>query len=159
MGGYMKFWIVLTLLMLFSSPAAAQSDSKKRIHLELMGNTKITENGKSVIELGVTCGGGQVLAFHLPKKGWFVASTEPSAGYDFQKIGKLDENQITFKVDNRKYVITSDQPISQQTTSLALWIVRITPPADKADAESKLISCATNFKYWLETTLLRIEKK
>ncbi len=153
----MKIWIVLLLLTFFSS-VAAQSDSKERIYLQL-GDTIITENGESVIEVGGKCGAGQVLGFHLPKKGWFVISTEPFAGYDFQKIGKLESNKITFKVDDRKYVITSSQPISPQISSLDLWIARITPPADKANAESKLISCASDFKYWLETTLLRNEKK
>ena len=154
----MKFWIALTLLTLSSSVAALQSLPQKRIYLEL-SNTKVTENGKSVIEVGGKCGAGQVLAFHLPKTGWFVASVEPYAGYDFQKIGKLDGNRITFKVDGRKYEIISDQPINSGSRSLDLWVVRITPPADKADAESRVISCSTDFKYWLGTTLLRDEKK
>ncbi len=154
----MKIWIVLTLLMLFSSMVAAQSASREKIYLEL-GNTIITENGKSVIEVGGKCGAGQILGFHLPKKGWFIASVEPFTGYDFQKIGELHGDRINFKVDDRKYEIISNQPISPQTSSLDLWIVKITPPADKADADSKLISCATDFKYWLETTLQRNEKK
>jgi len=154
----MKIWIVLMLIMLFSSAVVAQSASKKRIYLQL-GNTIITENGQSIIEVGGKCGAGEVLGFHIPKKGWFVISVEPFADYDFQKIGKLDGNKITFKIDDRKYEIISNQPISQQTSSLELWVVKITPPADKADANSKLISCATDFKYWLETTLQRNEKK
>ncbi len=154
----MKLWIGLTLLTLLSSVAAFQSASKEKIYLEL-GDTKITENGKPFIEVGGKCGGGQVLAFHLPRKGWFVASVEPFAGYDFQKIGKLDSNRITFKVDDRRYEIVSDRPISSGARSLDLWVVRITPPGNKADAESKLISCSTDFEYWLETALLRDERK
>ena len=146
------------LIMLFSSAVVAQSASKKRIYLQL-GNTIITENGQSIIEVGGKCGAGEVLGFHIPKKGWFVTSVEPFADYDFQKIGKLDGNKITFKIDDRKYEIISNQPISPQTFSFELWVVKITPPADKADANSKLISCATDFKYWLETTLQRNEKK
>ncbi len=115
----MKFWIVLTLLTLSASVVALQSASKERIYLEL-GDTKITENSEPVIEVSGKCGGGEVLAFHLPKKGWFVASVEPFAGYDFQKIGKLDVNRITFKVDDHRYEIISDQPISRQTSSLEL---------------------------------------
>ena len=154
----MKIWIVLTLIMLFSSMVIAQSVSKERIYLQL-GNTIITENGKPVIEVGGKCGAGEVLGFHIPKKGWFVASVEPFADYNFQKIGKLEGNRITFKVDDRKYEIISNQPISPQISSLDLWVVKITPPADKSDANSRLISCATDFKYWLETTLQRNEKK
>ena len=43
----MKIWIVLTLIILFSSAVVAQSASKERIYLQL-GNTIITENGESV---------------------------------------------------------------------------------------------------------------
>ncbi len=153
----MKIWIVLALLALFSS-ATAQSISEKRIYLQL-GDTKVTENGKSVIEVGGKCSAGEVLAFHLPKKGWFVASVKPFTGYDFQKIGKLDSKKITFKLDDSKYVITSHKPISPQTSSLKLWITKITPPADKADAASKVISCSSDFEYWLKTTLQRNERK
>ena len=152
----MKLWFALTLLTLSVSTAAFQSSPQKRIYLEL-GNTKVTENGESVIEIGGKCGAGGVLAFHLPKRGWFVASVEPFAEYDFQKIGKLKGNKIVFRMDNRKYEIISDQPISSQARSLDLWVVRIAPPADKAHSEGKVISCATDFKYWLETTLLSNE--
>jgi hypothetical protein len=64
----MKLWVALVLLALSSSVAGLQSAPKEKVYLEL-GNTKITENGKSVIEVGGKCGGGQVLAFHLPQKG------------------------------------------------------------------------------------------
>ncbi|HWT00885.1 MAG TPA: hypothetical protein VN256_11620 [Pyrinomonadaceae bacterium] len=148
----MKFWLALMLLTLSASAAAFQSLPQKRVYLEL-GNTKVTENGESVMEVGGKCGAGQVLAFHLPEKGWFVASVEPFAGYDFQKIGKLKGNKIVFRLDNRKYEIISDQPISSQARSLDLWVVRIAPPADKAHTEGKAISCSTDFKYWLETVL------
>ncbi|HEY0006481.1 MAG TPA: hypothetical protein VGB17_16990 [Pyrinomonadaceae bacterium] len=154
----MKFLMVLTLLTLSSVVAVPQSAPKERIYLKL-GNTKVTENGKLVIEVGGKCGSGQVVAFHLPQTGWFVASVEPFAGYDFRKIGKLDGHKIAFRMDDRRYEIISDQPISSQARSLDLWVVRITPPADNAHAESKVIGCATDFKYWLKTTLLVNEKK
>lgn len=154
----MKSYLFVALLTLFSSASALQSASPERIHLEL-GNTVITENGKAVIEVGGKCSGGHVLAFHLPQKGWYVASVEPFPGYDFQKIGKLHGNKISFQYDNRSYEIISDQPISGQVTSLDLWVVRISPPADKAHAENKTISCSTDFQYWLETVLLKEEKR
>lgn len=150
----MKTYLVLVLLTLFSSAGALQSTEKIRLDL---ANTIITENGKTVIEIGGKCAGGQVVAFHLPQKGWYVASVEPFEGYDFQKIGKLDGNKISFQYDNRSYEIVSDQPLSKQAQTLDLWVVRIGPPADKT--ADKRISCATDFKYWLETTVLKDEKK
>jgi hypothetical protein len=117
----------------------------------------VTENGETVIEVDGKCGVGQVLAFHLPEKGWFVVSSvKPSGGYGLRKIGKLAGNRITFEVHNRRYEITSNQPISPQATSLDLWVINITSWAGgKAEADSKSISCATDFKQWLKTTLFR----
>ena len=155
----MRFWMALTLLA-FSSPVPAlQSPTKERIYLEL-GKTSVTENGETVIEVDGKCGAGHVLAFHLPGKGWFVVSSvKPSGGYGLRKIGKLAGNRITFEVGDRKYEITSDQPISPQTTSLDLWVINIAGPIHKADADRKSISCATDFKHWLKTTLFREEEK
>lgn len=155
----MRFWMALTLLAFSSSVPALQSPTKERVYLEL-GDTRVTENGETVIEVGGKCGAGQVLAFHLPEKGWFVVSSvKPSGGYGLRKIGKLVGNKITFDVGDRKYEIISDQPISPQTTSLDLWVINITSSTSKAVADSKSISCATDFKYWLKTTLFKDEKK
>lgn len=152
----MKFWLLSAILVVTSS-AVCQSQ-KERINIGLVGNTKVLEDGKPVIEVGGYQCCGQVLAFHLPEKGWFVASVEPFPGYDFQKIGKLDGNKLTFNMDNRKYEIISDHPISSQVHTLDLWVVRITPPCDKADADSKLINSSTDFQFWLNTTLRKEEK-
>jgi hypothetical protein len=151
--------MVLTLLAFSSSVPGLQSPTKEKSYLEL-GDTRVTENGETVIETGGKCGGGQVVAFLLLEKGWFVVSSvKPSGGYGLRKIGKLDGNRITFEVHDRRYEIISDKPISPQTTSLDLWVINITSPVNKADADSKSISCAADFKYWLKTTLFRDEKK
>ena len=154
----MRFWMALTLLAFSSSVPALQSPTKERIHLEL-GKTRVTENGETVLEVDGKCGGGAVVSFHLPGKGWFVVSSvKPSGGYGLRKIGKLDGNRITFEVNDRTYEISSDQPISPQTTSLDLWVINITGSTGKVYAD-KSISCAADFKSWLKTTLFKDEKK
>jgi hypothetical protein len=151
--------MALTLLAFSSSVPALQSPTKERIYLEL-GDTRVTENGEPVIEGGGKCGPGEVIAFHLPEKGWFVVSSvKPSGGYGLRKIGKLAGNRITFDVGDRRYEIISDKPISPQTTSLDVWVINITSWTPKADADSKSIICATDFKHWLKTTLFKDEKK
>lgn len=152
----MKLWVGLLLVTL--SIAGVQPPVQERINLEL-GDTKITENGEVVFEFSGKCGAGEVVAFHLPQKGWFVASVHPAAGYDFQKIGKLMGNKITFQMDNRRYEIASNQPISRQVSTLDLWIVQITPPAGKAHAESKLINCSSDFKYFLKNNVEKEETR
>jgi hypothetical protein len=155
----MRFLMALTLLAFSSSVPALQSPTKERIYLEV-GNTKVTENGETVIEVDAKCEPGAVVAFHLPEKGWFVVSAvKPSGGYGLRKIGKLDGNKITFIVHDRRYEIISDKPLSPQTTSLDLWVINITSSTGKADADGKPISCATDFKQWLKTTLFRDKEK
>lgn len=154
----MKSLFILIALLILMPFTTFQSISTEKVNLQL-GNTRITENGETLIEVGGKCGGGKVLAFHLPEKGWFICSTEPYTGYDFQRIAKLNGNRIGFSIDNREYEIISDDAISSERQMLDLWVVRITPPADRADAASKLISCSSDFKYWLETTLLREDKR
>jgi hypothetical protein len=156
----MRLWMVLILLAFCSSVPALQSPTKERIYLEL-GNARVTENGETVIEVDAKCGPGEIVAFHLPEKGWFVVSSvKPSGGYGLRKIGKLAGNRITFEVHDRRYEIISDKPMSPQTTSLDLWVINITgSTGTKADADSKLLICATDFKSWLKTTLFRDEKK
>jgi hypothetical protein len=155
----MRLWMALTLLAFSYSVPALQSPTKERIYLEL-GKTSVTENGETVIEVDAKCGPGEVLAFHLPEKGWFVVSSVKPSGAGFRKTGKLAGNRITFEVHDRRYEIISDKPMSPQTTSLELWVINITSSTGtKADADSKLIICATDFKSWLKTTLFRDEKK
>jgi hypothetical protein len=151
----MRFWMALTLLAFASPVPALQSPTKERIHLEL-GKTRVTEDGETVIEVDGKCGAGEVVAFHLPGKGWFVVSVKKPSGAGFRKTGKLDGNRITFEVHDRRYEIISDQPISPQTTSLDLWVINITSSTGKAYSD-KSISCATDFKSWLKTTLFRDE--
>jgi hypothetical protein len=154
----MKFWFVSITFIMSLPFTAIQSVPTQEVNMQLR-NTKVIENQESVIDVGGSCGGGKVLAFHLPVKGWFVCSSEPYAGYDFQKIARLDGNRISFTIDNREYIIISEQPINTGSQTLDLWVVRITPPADKADANRKAISCSSDFKYWLDSTLLREENR
>ena len=146
--------LILFALILLVSPL--QSDSNAHLQLE---KTTITVDGSRVIEIGGKCGDGNLLAFHLPQKGWFVFSSEPFRGYDFQKVAKLDGNKITFSTSSgNTYEITSDHPISATKEKLDLWVLQITPPDDKADAERTVISCASDFPYWHKNVLLREEK-
>ena len=154
----MRFWVALTLLSFAPSVPALQSPAKGKIHLEL-GNTRVTEDGETVIEAGGKCGPGGVVAFHLPGKGWFVVSVKKPSGAGFRKTGKLDGNRITFEVHDRRYEIISDQPLSPQTTSLDLWVINITSSTGKTDPDSKSISCADDFKHWLKTTLFKDKEK
>ncbi len=153
----MKFSLMAAILLVALTYSSPQSNSTKDVYLQLV-NPQITENGELIYE-GGECGGGNLLAFHLPIKGWFVLSTEPQPEYDFQKIGKLSGNRISFSLDNRAYEIVSQEAIDPEKQQEELWVVRIAPPADHADKDGKLISCATSFKYWLAATLHRNEKQ
>ena len=153
----MKFWFILVTLLTPLPFTTFQSTSTEKVTLQLAG-TSIKENGEKMIKIGGKCGGGKVIAFHLPENGWFVFSTEPYAGYDFQRIAKLNGNRISFSLDDSNYEVISDDAISSERQTLDLWVVRIPPPADKADAIGKATACFSDFKYF-ETKLLREEKR
>ena len=121
----------------------------------LLGNYTVSEDGKPVIEISGRCG-GQVLAFHLPKQGWFVTSVSPVAGYDFRKAGRLKGKKLSFTYDDRRYEIVSDASISSRNKELDVWVLRIPPPFNAEELTGgKVVNCSSSFEYFLETNGLK----
>jgi len=52
--------------------------------------------------------------FSVPGRGRFIFSIQPHEGYDFQKIGVIDENRISFTHGGDKYEWVSSLPIINQ---------------------------------------------
>ncbi|MBC7797133.1 MAG: hypothetical protein H7Z37_09705 [Pyrinomonadaceae bacterium] len=66
-----------------------------------------------------------LLWFHLPDKGLFVASLTPREGYDFRRIGVLDNDKISFDVDGEKYSWTSGEPFFATEGVWNIWILHV----------------------------------
>jgi len=61
--------------------------------------------------------------FSVPGRGRFVFSIQPHEGYDFQKIGVIDGNKISFTHGGDKYDWVSSLPIINERGRWNLWVL------------------------------------
>lgn len=78
-------------------------------------NVKFSENERQVF--------GQVLFFSVPDKGRFILSPFPQKGYDFQKIGIITDNKLTFTFNGDKYEIFSKSTILGDGGTWNVWVM------------------------------------
>jgi hypothetical protein len=88
---------------------------------------------------------GSLIWFALPEGGRFIFSLVPHEGYDFRKLGVIENNRIAFTWKGKRYEWTSDGPIVGSGGVWNLWVLHdasyvdpfLQPPAS-AKPESKL---------------------
>jgi hypothetical protein len=61
--------------------------------------------------------------FATPGKGRFILSIQPHEGYDFQKIGVIDGNTISFTFGGDNYEWISDGPVINYGAKYHLWVL------------------------------------
>jgi hypothetical protein len=66
---------------------------------------------------------GALLWFYVQDRGRFIFSLVPHAGYDFQKVGIIDENKIEFTVNGNRYEWLSSSPILTGGGTWNLWVL------------------------------------
>jgi len=54
---------------------------------------------------------GPIVWFYVPGEGRFIFSIKPRAGYDFQRIGAIEDNKIAFSVNGKNFEWQSESPI------------------------------------------------
>jgi hypothetical protein len=91
---------------------------------------------------------GALLWFYVPGRGRFILSLVPREGYEFQKVGIIEDNRIEFTVKDNHYEWLSSSPILQGGGTWNLWVLHDpnytplfgseTPPARKKDVFEKL---------------------
>jgi hypothetical protein len=79
----------------------AVRDYKLTINGELVGGGRKPARG---------CAGALVW-FYVPERGRFIFSLIPHQGYDFQKIGRIENNKISFTLGGDAYEWTSSAPV------------------------------------------------
>jgi hypothetical protein len=89
---------------------------------------------------------GTLLWFYVPDRGRFIVSLVPREGYEFQKVGIIEDNRIEFTVRGDHYEWLSSAPILQPGT-WNLWVLHDPnytplfgsqpPPARKKDVFEK----------------------
>jgi hypothetical protein len=88
---------------------------------------------------------GSLIWFALPEGGRFIFSLVPHEGYDFRKLGVIENNRIAFAWQGKRYEWTSEGPVVGSGGVWNLWVLHdpsyVDPfarPAAGAATESKL---------------------
>lgn len=66
---------------------------------------------------------GALVWFHLPGRGRFIFSLVPYEGYDFRKVGVIEENKISFAWNGVDYEWISQEPIVGSGGLWNLWVL------------------------------------
>jgi hypothetical protein len=67
---------------------------------------------------------GALLWFYVPDKGRFIFSLTPRAGYDFEKVARIEDNKISFTIGEDVYEWVSSTPIVGSGGKWNLWVLR-----------------------------------
>ncbi|MGI8995802.1 MAG: hypothetical protein ACR2GW_03925 [Pyrinomonadaceae bacterium] len=88
---------------------------------------------------------GALVWFSLPERGRFIFSLAPHEGYNFQKLGMIEDNKISFTWKGVRYEWISETPIVGSGGAWNLWVLHdpdymdvFAPPTIKGEQESKL---------------------
>ncbi len=73
-------------------------------------------------ETGTTVA-GNINWIYINGKGRFIFSFKPQAGYNFQKIGTIKNNEVNFEFNGEKYRFVSKSPILGQGGNWNLWVL------------------------------------
>ncbi|HEX8137749.1 MAG TPA: hypothetical protein VF544_09175 [Pyrinomonadaceae bacterium] len=66
---------------------------------------------------------GSLIWFALPEGGRFIFSLVPHEGYDFRKLGVIENNRVAFTWKGKRYEWTSDGPIVGSGGVWNLWVL------------------------------------
>jgi hypothetical protein len=80
---------------------------------------------------------GAIIWFYLPDRGRFILSIRPHEGYDFQKIGLIENNKIKFTFGREEYQWISTAAVTGSNGRFNLWVLHDTnyrPELDEGGA-------------------------
>ena len=83
---------------------------------------EVFADNQSILKVGGGASGPNIF-FNLKGKGRFIFSLFPRPGYDFQKIGEIENNKILFKYNGVDYKIVSSEPIVGAGGHWNLWVL------------------------------------
>ncbi len=69
---------------------------------------------------------GPLIWFFVPDRGRFIFSLTPREGYEFQKIGRIEDNKISFTLEGDYYEWVSSTPIVGSGGNWNVWVLRDT---------------------------------
>lgn len=94
-----------------AKPRPARDFTLNNVELAVR-NFKLVVNEKEIArEASARLIAGAIVWFYVPGQGRFIFSLAPHAGYDFQKVGVIDQNKISFEIGGNRYEWISGAPI------------------------------------------------
>ncbi len=108
-----------------------------------LGNVELAVREHKLTINGELAGGGKpargftgaLLWFYVPGRGRFIVSLMPHEGYNFQKVGRIENNKISFKLGEDVYEWTSSAPVVGNGGNWNLWVLH--DPAYVSDFDSQ----------------------
>lgn len=118
---------------LFAPPVPSPARDFAVTNVELaVNNYQLQIDGETLRTSGVrrSCAGALVW-FSLPGRGRFIFSLAPHEGYDFRKVGLVEDNKIAFTWGDVRYEWISDAPIvGSGGGAWNLWVLHDPHDAD-----------------------------
>jgi hypothetical protein len=99
----------------------AQDLKTENFQMMTLTNVKIFVNDKQVANPGSL--NGTIIYFYIPEKGRFIFSLTPQEGYNFQKNGFVDGNEISFATNGNNFKLISSLPILSSNGRWNLWVL------------------------------------
>jgi hypothetical protein len=144
-----------------------------------LGNVELAVRDYKLIINGELAGGGKpargcagaLVWFYVPERGRFIFSLIPHEGYDFQKIGRIENNKISFTLGGDDYEWTSSAPIlGTNGGNWNLWVLHDAGYVSDFDSQEQIAKSAegappaseTNgaaSPHWLRDSLERIGRE
>ncbi|HLL13832.1 MAG TPA: hypothetical protein VK388_02020 [Pyrinomonadaceae bacterium] len=135
----------------------AVRDHKLTINGELVGG------GRAKAARGFA---GALLWFYVPERGRFIFSLMPHEGYDFQKVGRIENNKISFTLGGDAYEWTSSAPIvGTSGGNWNLWVLHDAGYVSDFDSQEQIVEGATgaaggaSSPEWLREQVERIRRE
>jgi hypothetical protein len=112
----------------------AVRDHKLTINGELVGG------GRSKPARGCA---GALVWFYVPARGRFIFSLIPHEGYDFQKVGRIENNKISFTLGGDAYEWTSSAPVvGTSGGNWNLWVLHDAGYVSEFDSQERIVEDA-----------------
>ncbi|HYP00351.1 MAG TPA: hypothetical protein VER76_09200 [Pyrinomonadaceae bacterium] len=107
---------------------------------------------------------GALIWFHVPSRGRFIFSLIPHEGYDFRKIGIIENNKISFTSGGDLYEWTSSAPVvGTSGGNWNLWVLHDATYVSDFDSQEQIAGGAarpnTASPAWLEDPLARLRRE
>lgn len=94
--------------------------------------------------------GGTVVWFYLPDQGQFIISTNPHKGYDFQKVGTIAGNSISFWHKENYYEWISRMQVLSEGSEKEVWLMVDTGYSPKDCGGGVCFGSATPFERFIK---------